>query len=799
MTQARLVYPATFLISSAAIGYEILLMRLLSIVHWHHFAYMIISLALLGYGASGTFIAICRPYLQARFELAFAISGLLFAVTMVACFVIGQLVPFNALEVVWNPRQVIYLSGMYLVFFVPFFFAASCIGLALTCLRTQISRIYFFDLLGAGAGALIIISALFAFSPQASLKLLTAIALLASVLMANRSIRIYALACFLLLLFLPQSLLEFRMSPFKGLSQALEVVDSKVLSEYSSPLGLVTVVASPTIPFRDAPGLSLNSATEPPEQLAIFTDGGSMSVITRYEGSLESLDYLADVTAALSYRLLDKPRVLILGAGGGTDVLSALYHGAREIDAVELNPIVTELVGNLFADFAGNIYDDGRVTVHVGEARGFVARQTGRYDLIQIALLDSFSSAGSGVQALNENYLYTVEAIREYLRHLEPGGILAITRWLRVPPRDSLKLFATAIEALRTAGTGHAGRQLVLVRSWNTSTMLVRNSEFADKDIEIIRAFSRSRSFDLSFYPNMPDSDANQYNVLPEPYLYNGTSALLSENAATYIDRYKFDISPATDNRPYFFNFFKWGSLPEALALRKRGGADLIEWGYVILIGTLVQALVAGALLILLPLFLAERGWQRGTGTRMGSYFFLLGLAFMFVEIAFIQKLILFLSHPLYSVAVVLSGFLVFAGIGSGYSGRLADRFEKGDYSLVTIIVAIISAISLAYVLILPEVFGRLVGLPDILKVGLSLLFIGPLAFCMGMPFPIGLNSIAKESAAFIPWAWGLNGFASVISASLATLLAIEFGFTAVILLSLALYALAAALFRRVI
>ena len=774
-------------------------MRLLSIVHWHHFAYMIISLAPLGYGASGTCIAICRRYLQARFELAFAISGILFAVAMVACFVIGQLVPFNALEVVWDPRQVVYLSGMYLVFFVPFFFAASCIGLALTCLRTQISRIYFFDLLGAGAGALIIISALFAFSPQAALKLLSAIALFASVLMANRPIRVYALACFLLLLFLPQSLLEFRLSPFKGLSQALEVVDSKVLSEYSSPLGLVTVVASPTIPFRDAPGLSLNSTTEPPEQLAIFTDGGSMSVITRYEGSLESLDYLGDMTAALPYRLLDKPRVLILGAGGGTDVLSALYHGAREIDAVELNPIVTELVGNQFADFAGNIYNDGRVTVHVGEARGFVARQTGRYDLIQIALLDSFSSAGSGVQALNENYLYTVEAIGEYLRRLEPGGILAITRWLRVPPRDSLKLFATAIEALGRAGTGHAGRQLVLVRSWNTSTMLVRNGEFADQDIEIIHTFSRLRSFDLSFYPNMPASAANRYNVLPEPYLYDGTSALLSDNAATYIDRYKFDISPATDDRPYFFNFFRWGSLPEALALRKRGGADLIEWGYVILIGTLAQALVAGTLLILLPLFLAKRGWQRGTTTRMGSYFFLLGLAFMFVEIAFIQKLILFLSHPLYSVAVVLSGFLVFAGIGSGYSRRLAARFEKGDYSLVTIIVVIITAISLAYVLILPEVFGRLVGLPDIVKVGLSLLFIGPLAFCMGMPFPIGLGSIAKESAAFIPWAWGLNGFASVISASLATLLAIEFGFTAVILVSLALYALAAALFRRVL
>ena len=771
-------------------------MRLLSIVHWHHFAYMIISVALLGYGASGTCIAIFRRYLLARFELAFAMSGFLFAVTMVACFALGQRVPFNALEVVWNPRQMIYLSGIYLVFFVPFFFAASCIGLALTCLKTQVSRVYFFDLLGAGIGALLIIAALFVFSPQDALRSITVIALVGSALMANRLMRVCMFVSFFLLLALPQSLLDFRISPFKGLSQALEVVDTEVLGEYSNPLGLVTVVASPTIPFRDAPGLSLNSGTEPPEQLAIFTDGDSMSVITRYEGNLESHDYLADMTAALPYRLLDDPRVLLLGAGGGTDVLSALYHGAREIDAVELNPLVTQLVRSRFADFAGNIYGNDRVTVHVGEARGFVTRQTGRYDLIQIALLDSFSSAGSGVQTLNESYIYTVEAVGEYLRHLEPGGILAITRWLRVPPRDSLKLFATAIEALARAGVAHAGRHLVLVRSWNTSTMLVRNGEFSARDIKVIQEFSSTRSFDLSFYPDMPASEANRYNVLAEPYLYDGASALLRDDAAAYIDRYKFDISPASDDRPYFFHFFKWGSLPEALALRKRGGADLIEWGYLILIGTLVQALVAGAALILLPLLLVKRGWQRGTTTRMGSYFFLLGLAFMFVEIAFIQKFILFLSHPLYSVAVVLSGFLVFAGIGSGYSKRLVARFESRNFSVVTFVVAIISGISLAYVLILPEVFGRLAGLPDILKVGLSLLVIAPLAFCMGMPFPIGLGSVAKESAAFIPWGWGLNGFASVLSASLATLLAIEFGFTAVILLALALYALAAALFR---
>ncbi len=779
-------------------------MRLLSIVQWHHFAYMIISLALLGYGASGTLIAIGRRHLVPRFESAFAASGLLFAVTMVACFAIGQRVPFNALEVVWNPRQLIYLAGIYLVFFVPFFFAASCIGLALTSFKNQISRLYLFDLLGAGSGAFTIVAVLFLMSPQNALKLLAVLALSASVLLGltlpsqvrNRLLLAQGVFLAVLLFGLPQSLLEFRISPFKGLSQALQVIDTKVVGEYSNPLGLVTVVESPTIPFRDAPGLSLNSQSVPPEQLALFTDGDSMSVITRYDGDLESLAYMGDMTAALPYQLLDEPKVLILGAGGGTDVLMALYFGAREIDAVEVNPLIKELVEYEYADFAGNLYGNDRIKLHLGEARGFVTRQTVQYDLIQVALLDSFSASGSGVQTLNESYLYTVEAMQEYLRHLEPDGILAITRWLRIPPRDSLKLFATAAEALRRAGVGSPGRQLALIRSWNTSTLLLRNGEFKSRDIDAIRKFSTTRSFDTSFYPAMPANDANRYNILAEPYLFEGASALLSDTAADFIDRYKFDITPASDDRPYFFHFFKWRSLAETLALRKRGGAGLIDWGYLILIATLLQALVAGAVLILLPLLLSKPVSAGRTSIRPGSYFFVLGLAFMFVEIAFIQKLILFLSHPLYSVAVVLSGFLVFAGMGSGYSKRLTQRFDDAKVSVVTIVVAVIAAISLVYVFLLPELLGRLVGLPDTVKVGLSLLVIAPLAFCMGMPFPIGLSKLATEAAEFIPWAWGLNGFASVLSASLATLLAIEFGFTAVVLSALGLYVLAAALFK---
>jgi hypothetical protein len=490
--------------------------------------------------------------------------------------------------------------------------------------------------------------------------------------------------------------------------------------------------------------------------------------------------------------LLDKPRVLVLGAGGGTDVLFAVYHGASAIDAVELNPLVTKLVGDTYADFAGHLYDDERINVYIDEARSFVTKSSAQYDLIQVALLDSFAASGGGVQALSESYLYTVEAIEVYLRHVAPGGILAITRWLKVPPRDTLKLFATVTTALREEGAADPGQRIALIRSWNTSTMLVKNGNFSDREIETIKEFCKTNSFDTAFYPSMTASDANRYNLLDQPYLFDGATALSGQGAADFLERYKFQIEPATDDKPYFFHFFKWRTLPEMLSLRKRGGAGLLEWGYLVLVATLIQAILAGAALILFPLWIVKRRWPRGAGVPMGVYFFFLGLAFLFVEMAFIQKFILFLGHPLYSVAVVLSGFLVFAGLGSGYSQKLVQRYPDRRLLLVAYAVAGIVSVALFYLFFLPELFDRLIGLRDVFKMLIALLLIAPLAFCMGMPFPIGLVQVARKAPGFIPWAWGINGYASVVSASLGTLLAIEFGFTAVILSALVLYALAA-------
>ena len=803
-------------LSAAILGYEVLLMRLFSIVSWHHFAYMIISVALLGFGASGTVLAIAQRSLLPRFNVVFAGCATLFGISAVLGFAAAMRLPFNALAIVWDAQQFVWLGASYALLILPFFFGGAALGLAFSRFPQDIGRIYAADLIGAGVGALGVIGVLFVLSPVASLRLAAALGLLAAasalVPLASRSARAAALALSVLAvggaLWLPPGLtaVQPHISQYKGLAMALRVPGARIIEQRSSPLGLVTVVESPTIPFRHAPGLSLNNILEPPLQLGIFTDADSISAITRFEGDLETLAYLDYTTSALPYHLLENPEVLVLGAGGGEQVLLALYHDVPHIDAVELNPQVIDLVADDYADFAGGIYNRPDVDVFAAEARSFVEETGRRYDLIQIPLLYSFGAASAGTQSLHESYTYTVEAMQDYLRALEPGGMLAITLWLKLPPRDALKLFATAVAALEEMGVADPGERLALVRSWKTATLIVKNGPLQAAEIAALKEFATGRSFDLAWYPGIEPEEANRYNILDQPHLYRAASALAGPERDAFTDRYKFAIQPATDDQPYFYDFFKWRFLPELLSLRTQGAAAMLDMGYLILFATLVQAAILSVLLILAPLVIRrQRIGGDAPRARTSAYFVALGLAFLFIEIAYIQRFILFLGHPLYAIAVVLAGFLVFAGVGSALAPRLARALEqrrtktggRGWIGPVETAVLGIGTIAVLYVFLLPPLFDALIAWPDLAKIAVSLVLIAPLACFMGMPFPLGITAIAERSADLIPWAWGINGCASVIAAILATLLAIHIGFTAVIVLAVALYLAAPFALRR--
>jgi SAM-dependent methyltransferase len=793
------------LISAAILAHEVLLMRLFSIIQWHHFAYMIISIALLGFGASGTFVAFARRPLVEHYPAAFAASAALFGITAVASFAGAERLPFNALEVVWNPWQLGWLAASYALLMLPFFFGATCIGLAFSRYPRQIGHVYAFDLIGAGIGALATVGLLFLVFPSTALRLVAALGLAAATLAATGMARhrwlavgSLGLAAAVTAVWLPPSwtALGPHMSQYKGLRMALEVPNARVVEERSSPLGLLTVVESPTVPFRYAPGLSLANTQEPPTQLAVFTDGDTMTAFTAYGGDPATVAYLDRTTAALPFRILERPRTLILGAGGGEQVLLALRAGADTVDAVEVNSQMIDLARDRFADFVGGIFSRPNVRSHLAEARAFASTTGERYDLIQIPLLDSFGAAAAGVQSVHENYTYTVEALQNYLAVLRPDGVIATTRWLRVPPRDILKLFATATVALEADGVAEPGRHLALIRSWNTATLLVAKSPFTAEDVAAIRGFAAENFFDVSWAPGISASDVNRYNQLDQEYFYEGAVALLGPERAEFTERYKFDIAPATDNRPYFFDFFRWRALPELLTLHTQGGAAMLDWGYLILVATLVQAAILSAVLILLPLWLGRRVFGRAVHRlRAGLYFLALGLAFLLIEIAFIQRFVLFLGHPLYAVAVVLAGFLAFAGLGSAVAARWMAAVGRGSAVRgIALAVVVIAFLATTYLSALPLVFERLLALPDAAKIAVALLLIAPLAVFMGMPFPLGLGHVGAHSEAFIPWAWGVNGCASVLSAVLAALLAMHVGFTGVVAIATALYLVAPAL-----
>jgi hypothetical protein len=482
MSSSRLPLLTIALLSAAVLSYEILLMRLFSIIQWHHFAYMIISLALLGFGVSGTFVSLLREKLLRHFSPLFILSIMLFGIFSVAGFLLAQRLPFNPEEILWDLTQSWRLLGVYLLLTLPFFFAANAIAMALTHFKQRVAGLYAFDLVGAGIGSLSIMAVMFLGTPFQALLWVGCLGLLSAAIavwelsLTRRTVWLLTQLILAGGLGLVISQSELRLSPYKELSQMLRIAGTQVVNEQSSPLGLLSVLESPVIPLRHAPGLSLNATQEPPPQVSVFTDGGGMTAITRETGCRDDYAYLDQVTSALPYHLRIKPRVLILGSGGGEGILQARYHSAEKIDAVELNPQLIRLLREDYAEFDGHLLNDDRVELHIGEARGFVVGTEDHFDLIEVSLLDSFAASSAGLYALNESYLYTVEAMRAMLGKLNPDGFLAVTRWIKLPPRDTLKLFATAVSALEKSGIENSGEHIA-DQEWHRECRRHRRAE----------------------------------------------------------------------------------------------------------------------------------------------------------------------------------------------------------------------------------------------------------------------------------------------------------------------------------
>ncbi|OQX73694.1 MAG: hypothetical protein B6D59_04820 [Campylobacteraceae bacterium 4484_4] len=789
------------LLSGTALAYEIILMKLFSIIQFHHLAFLVISLALLGYGISGTLLALFRKVFHKHFSLAYLLNILLFAFTALIDFIIAEHIQFNPEELLWEREALLGIFGYFLLFVLPFLFAANATGLALSRGR-RIPRLYAADMMGAGIGTLVLLTLLYLLHPFSILQWIATVGLIAAYIASwefslSRFWKFQLLLIILLPWLLPNSWRTLSISPYKGLSQTLQIKDTRIIEELSSPLGLLTVVKSPSVPLRYAPGLSLECPFEPPEQLALFTDGDNMNAITYFPEKVEELAYLDYLTSALPYHLNPLQKILIIGAGGGADLLQALYHKIPSIHAVEYNPMVVKIVDRDFGEFSGHLYSREEIHPHLLDGRGFLTLSSEQYDLINLSLMDAFGGSASGLYALSENYLYTIEAFRLYLMHLSKQGYLSITRWVKLPPRDAPKLFITALTALKTLQIAEPGKHLVMIRGWQTTTLIVKRGTFSQREITALKKFSKERSFDLVYYPGIEPKETNHYNLLAKPFFYEVIMKLLSSERERFIAHYPFDIKPTTDNQPYFNHFLKIENIGDIYKLRGAGSLYLMEWGYLIILATLLFTLIGGFLMILLPLFFQHRRELKTPISllKLVIYFFTLGIAFMFLEIAFMHRFSLYLSHPIFAASITLSAFLLFAGAGSAFSGYAVSRF--GSAGTLRFAVMGIFILGIIYLLFLDILFHRTITLPFYIKATITLFLVAPMAFLMGFPFPTGLGALDHKAASLIPWAWGINGYASVLGATLATWIAIHWGFSSVIAAGLIIYLVALVSFAK--
>jgi spermidine synthase len=784
-------------ISAAVLGYEVALMRALSVARWHHFAYLVVSVALLGFGASGTVLSLWGKRLLAHFDRSMAWLATAFALAIPASFSLAQGVPFDVFQLAWDWRQSLYLLEYCLLLFVPFLLGATCIGLALVREAGGVHKLYFWNLIGSGIGACGVVGLMFVLPPgKLPLGVFVVAAFGALVFAARRWWMAPAAAAMALALvyYSVVAPLELSISEHKGLRGMLDR-GARIVEERTGPLGTVHVLEGSSIHL--VAGLSLAYEGEEWEQRALVVDADSASAIHRLASPEQARAF--DFTAgALPYHLLSRPRTLIIGAGGGGDVILARYHHAERVTALEMNPAVVALMKGKGsqAEFSGRLYEQPGVELVAAEARGYLAATERRYGLIQLPLVESFAAAAAGVYALNEGYLYTVEAVESYLGRLAEGGILCITRWLKPPPSDSIRIFATVTEALRRRGVQHVASHVVFIRGWSTATILARTTPFTADDRAAVRRFCAERRFDLVWLEGMEPAEANRYHVLsPEDAYAAAARQLVSPERDAFLRAYPFDVTPTTDDRPYHALSQRWRGIRYLRSTMGDRWVHYAEWGYIVLVATLLLLVVQGAVLILVPLlFLGRTAEHRGGRLATCVYFACLGVAYMFLEIAMMQKLVLFLASPIYAAAVILTSFMVFSGLGSLAAGRLLD----GERRAATFGIAGILAVGLLLWLGMDPLLACLARFPFWVRVVGAAACAGSLAFFMGMPFPSGLRRVASQVPELAPWAWGVNGCASVVGATLAMVLAVSYGFRVVLLAAFLLYALAGLILPRI-
>jgi hypothetical protein len=784
----KTVIPAVALVSFASLLLELAMTRLFSVVLFYHFAFFAISVALLGLGSGGVFAHIRRQWLE-RFSLQ-ALGAWLCILNAFCILAAVEVVLHTPVALEISGRNFAKLTIIYLAAAVPFF----CTGLLFSvlfarCGGNRISQFYGADLAGGSLACLAVVPLLNQIGAPNALLLASAAMALAAALWSDRG-RVKVTAAGLAGLFVVLAvanhsgrlldviyakgvLREARRIEFARWNAISRIeVDNQNGARYvviDADATSAIMNADPDHWDRDQPGSPTPTQTGLPAQPGFNWKRSLMSA-----------------APAVANVLRPRGDFAIIGPGGGVDVLRAVANGSGNVTAIEINPtIATDIMRGRYAEYSYHLYERPQVHLHVQDGRSYIRASRDRYDVVQMTLVDTWASTAAGAFALSENNLYTLEAFREYFDHLRPDGMIAITRWEFRQPREALRVVAQAIEALHQMGVADPRQHFIVVADGNLDEdgrpvlVLAKKSAFTADEYAAIAQHVREN-------PNLVWlNPAPGYSALPTlpPAAEAFRSLIDSNDPKAFARNYAYNVAPVSDNAPFFFFTLKTGYvLKNVLAGTGHGMDWRINLGVVVLGMLLVISLVAVAAFLILPLVIHQHGSSYRGGFAPLAYFIFVGLGYIALEVALIQRFVLFLGHPTYALTVVVFLLLLSSGIGS-VVGR---RWIAGNRRLRQVLI-LITALILVDLFLLPWLLPAAVGAAFAIKLLISAITLAPLGFLMGMPFPSGLRRIET-----VEWAWALNAAASVLGSVLAMVIAIHFGLSVTLVCAAMAYLIAA-------
>jgi hypothetical protein len=795
---------AFFFVSLYSIAVETFLTRYFAVTNWAEYGYWIISMVMAGFALSGISLSLFESFFEKRSKLLISIIPPLLVVFTAAGLYWVSINQFNPLEfqneVTWT-SQLGNIFAYYAALLPIFFLLGLYIGLVYILNFGEISKIYAVNLVASAIGSVVILAGMYfadLFSIMAWIVPVLLVPVYFSIVIENKRLRYGIIAAGLLFCVGAEIWLISNRGmtfPFyKPITTPLNSEGNVIVKKMSLPDGYFLVLDNVT-EFNSidlSPNYKKLGAGAPPRSLGIYRDGRRVSSLVKDVPS--DYSYLKGALDAFPYEIRKNGNVLLAGTNGGFRIFERKQLGAAHITALETDPTIHDLVKRDVLDANGIAADGEDLLFAKGSTYSYLQKGDRKFDIIE------YSSEYIG-SSDNNKFSFTLEGIERGLTSLSSGGILSIPVGITEFPVYAVRLLETVREALMRTGAEYPGMNILVYRSNWTARILVSNKPFSESDIAALVKFCDERSFDTSYYPGIDPEKVAIYNDLPAISFDDVTSSmsdkasdsimidaigLLGKKETTFIADNFFNLSPSTIDRPSFFSILRPGKLSQVL--EKRSILPQEEIGYLVNIFILVQAVILAVIILLLPLIrLRSLVSEKRTIPKIMVYFACLGLGFLFIEMALIERFSLFLGNSTASFSIVLAGMLIFSGAGSYYSSRFTASPVKG----VLRAVALIAVSVILYIAFLFPLIQGAGGLPFAVKGIIVLLTIAPVSFALGMPFPLGLSSLREHTGALLPWAWAINGAFSVISTPLANIISVSKGFTALFVISIALYAVA--------